>query len=126
MKKFVGIFIRTRISASEGCGDMMILRIKPRAAIQAGLPATIGDIASVMCDARLSVNDLIVPMPKEPGIWLVDAGSVMNVIYGEYPHEKITVLGHLEQMSSPLVAHNRLQHGHSARYCSERHPVFVH
>lgn len=92
----------------------MILRIKPRAAIQAGLPATIGDIANVMCDARLSVNDLIIPMPKEPGIWLVDAGSIMNVIYSEYPHEKITVLGDTIGWVQRKIP--RTAHAHIAEY----------
>jgi len=72
---------------------MIVLRIKPRTTLTAGTAVHISDVASMLCDARLGAHALTVPMPKDAGVWLVDAGSVMSVLYKHFPHEKITVLG---------------------------------
>jgi hypothetical protein len=32
-------------------------------------------------------------MPRDTGVWLVDAGSILSVIYKQYPAETVRLLG---------------------------------
>jgi hypothetical protein len=73
---------------------MMVLRIKPRSEFVSGDAVCVSDVADLYCDAtRRRAQSLPVSIPREDGIWLVDAGSIVAAIYREYPGEKITVLG---------------------------------
>lgn len=72
---------------------MIALRVNPKTKIAAGVPVKVSDVATIMCDSRVAAHDLTLPLPKEIGIWLIDAGAIMNAIYKEYPSERIEVLG---------------------------------
>jgi hypothetical protein len=72
----------------------MVLRIKPRTELMSSGAVTVSDVADLYCDAKhRRAQSLPVPIPREDGIWLVDAGSILAAIYREYPGEKITVQG---------------------------------
>ena len=73
---------------------MMVLRVKPRVELPGNESVLVSDVADLYCDARqASAQSLALSVPREAGIWLVDAGSIMSAIYRAYPNEKIRVVG---------------------------------
>ncbi|MDR2658125.1 MAG: hypothetical protein LBB86_09900 [Oscillospiraceae bacterium] len=72
---------------------MIAVRIKARSEMDSGEQVRISDVAYVISDARLDIGALTIPMPRDTGIWLVDAGSILSAIYKHYPHETVRLLG---------------------------------
>ncbi|GHU69551.1 hypothetical protein FACS1894184_13760 [Clostridia bacterium] len=72
---------------------MIAIRIKSRTEMSSGTPVCINDVAYVISDAAIDAGALTLPMPRDAGIWLVDAGSILSAIYKQYPSQTVRLLG---------------------------------
>jgi len=72
---------------------MIYIRIKQHTTIESGSPVRLQDVAWFLADARLELANVPVPLPRDTGIWLVDAGAVLSVVHKHCPKESITILG---------------------------------
>ncbi|MDR0396617.1 MAG: hypothetical protein LBH66_04880 [Oscillospiraceae bacterium] len=72
---------------------MIAVRIKSRSEMGGSSPVRIRDVAYVISDVRIDAGSLTLPMPRDTGIWLVDAGSILSTIYKRYPSETVRVTG---------------------------------
>ncbi|MDR1600127.1 MAG: hypothetical protein LBS11_09730 [Oscillospiraceae bacterium] len=72
---------------------MIAVRIKSRSEMGSGSPVRIKDVAYVVSDAKVNAGALTLPMPRDTGIWLVDAGSILSAIYKHYPSETVRLTG---------------------------------
>lgn len=87
---------------------MIYLRIHPRSVIEPGKPVLLGEVAHVMADAKWRLAELTIPLPKDTGIWLVDAMAILTVLQKHCPEETVTILGDsigwLHRTPRPLCA----------------------
>jgi hypothetical protein len=72
---------------------MIYLKINPHATLMAGTPVHLSDVAWVLGDANLALAELTIPLPRDTGIWLVDAGAILSVLRKHCPQERVTLLG---------------------------------
>lgn len=72
---------------------MIYLKIKPRTVAPPGRPIVLGDVAQVLADAKWRLAELPIALPKERGIWLVDAVTILSELQRHCPGETVTVLG---------------------------------
>ena len=72
---------------------MIYLKIKPRTVAPPGQPIVLGDVAHVLADAKWRLAELPIALPKERGIWLVDAVTILSELQRHCPGETVTVLG---------------------------------
>lgn len=72
---------------------MIYIRLKPRALAKAGYPVYMRDIADILADARLSVNDMQIKAPNGTGIWQLDARQLRLQIQQKHPKETIRIIG---------------------------------
>lgn len=72
---------------------MIYLKIKPRTIAPPGQPIVLGDVAQVLADAKWGLAELPISLPKERGIWLVDAVTILSELQRHCPGETVTVLG---------------------------------
>ena len=54
---------------------MIYLRLKPRVTARVNQPLALGDVADVLADASLGLNEIQLHLPAEEGIWPLDALS---------------------------------------------------
>lgn len=72
---------------------MVYLRVKKRVMAMVGEKLSLGDVADVMADARLSLSEMNIAMPRGAGIWPIDALQLIVQIQEKAPDEVVNVLG---------------------------------
>ncbi len=72
---------------------MIYLRIRETTKLAPGGTLRLGDIADVLADASLRLNELPVQAPTRVGIWRMDAMEVIRDIQKRFPAESVVLLG---------------------------------
>lgn len=72
---------------------MVYIRIKPKTVAMVGERLTLGDVADLLADARLNLQDMQVSLPQGMGIWQIDALQLIVQMQEHSPNEVINLLG---------------------------------
>ncbi|WP_102412074.1 stage V sporulation protein AA [Beduinella massiliensis] len=71
--------IYLRMMETVECGVRDELRVK--------------DVCDTLCDARIDLEDVTVSVPKEAGVYCVQAMQVVRAISARYPGEQVSLMG---------------------------------
>jgi len=72
---------------------MIYLRLRDTTTAEPGRALRLGEVADVLADASLGLNALPVHAPRAPGMWKLDALSLIREIQARHPNESVVLLG---------------------------------